>query len=80
MERRTNLRRRTLLTGKIIFNQRSSVINCVVRNLSDTGACLEVPDTLGIPDTFKLKVEPNGACSDCRVAWRLAKRVGVVFD
>lgn len=79
-ERRTNRRRRTLLTGKIIFNQRSSVITCVVRNLSDTGACLEIPATMHVPDAFELKVEPGGACFECRTVWRHAARIGVAFD
>ncbi|WP_370640704.1 PilZ domain-containing protein [Xanthobacter sp. NFH-44] len=79
-ERRTTRRRRTLLTGKIILNQRSSVISCVVRNLSDTGACLEVPAALNLPDAFELKIEPGGACSQCRIVWRSATRIGVAFD
>jgi hypothetical protein len=41
-DRRRDNRNRTLLGGKIIFNNRQSVIDCIVRNRSDTGACLQL--------------------------------------
>ena len=51
-ERRSIYRRRALKTGKIIFNDRQSVIDCVVRDESDAGARLKVGGVLGIPDEF----------------------------
>ncbi|MFO3797901.1 MAG: hypothetical protein ACK8QZ_11580, partial [Anaerolineales bacterium] len=56
-ERRIASRRRTLFSGKIIFNQQSSVFCCIVRNISETGACLEIESTVGIPDQFELLIE-----------------------
>src|SRR5947209_6716352 len=61
MERRTYSRQRTLKTGKIIFNQRSSVVDCTVRNLSTKGALLQTVSTLGIPNDFDLVIEPDKA-------------------
>ena len=52
MERRRELRARTLKSARILLNHHQSVIDCVVRNLSPTGACLKVETTLGIPDRF----------------------------
>ena len=37
MEKRNSTRTRCLLTGRIIFNNRSSVIDCTVRDISDDG-------------------------------------------
>lgn len=70
-------RRRTLFSGKIIFNQQSSVFNCIVRNISDAGACLEIDSPVGIPDQFELLVEGAGIKADYRVIWRRGKRIGV---
>ena len=36
-DRRSSKRRRTVLTGKVLFNNRASVFDCTVRDLSDTG-------------------------------------------
>lgn len=76
-ERRLASRRRTLFSGKIIFNQQSSVFTCIVRNISDAGACLEIESPVGIPDQFELLVEGAGIRADYRVIWRHGKRIGV---
>jgi hypothetical protein len=78
-EKRKVSRRRTLLSGTVVFNQHGSVITCVIKNLSDIGACIEVPSPTGIPDTFELSIEPGGRKEACQVAWRSEKRVGVRF-
>jgi hypothetical protein len=47
-ERRKIQRHRTLKAGHINFN-RAGAVDCRVRNLSPTGACLEVAGQVGIP-------------------------------
>lgn len=76
-ERRAAHRRRTLFSGKIIFNRQSSVLSCTVRNLSESGACLEVDSQIGVPDQFELLVEGAGVRAEYRVVWRRDKRIGV---
>lgn len=76
-ERRGAARRRTLFAGKIIFNQQSSVFNCIVRNVSEAGACLEVESPVGIPHQFELVVEGAGIRADYRIIWRRGNRIGV---
>lgn len=78
-ERRQYPRRRTLKGGRIVFNQRFSVVNCTVRNLSDGGACIEVATSVGIPDDFDLTIEPEHVNRCCHVAWRSEHRIGVAF-
>ena len=51
-DKRNALRRSTLKGGKIVFNAGRSTIDCTVRNLSATGAKLQVNSVVGIPDTF----------------------------
>ena len=78
-ERRVTLRHRILKAGTIAFN-RAGGISCMVRNMSPTGACLEVESQIGIPDRFTLVIESDRLQRPCHVAWRKDKRLGVAFD
>jgi hypothetical protein len=77
-EHRINPRHRTLKGGKITYANDTCVIDCVIRNLSLTGACLVVPMTIGIPRSFTLYVH-GGAHHPTGVVWRKGDRVGVRF-
>jgi hypothetical protein len=77
-EKRANPRVRTLKGGSIIFGA-GSIVDCVVRNLSGTGACLEVVSPVGIPDDFTLQIKSEPTKHDCHVVWRSANRIGVYF-
>lgn len=48
-ERRRSVRNRTLIGGKVIFNQRQSTLDCTIRNLSEDGALLVFPDSIALP-------------------------------
>ena len=77
--RRNEARRRVLIKrAQIVFKGREAVIDCVVRNLSDRGACLKVESPIGIPDTFDLVLD-NAPVRGCRVTWRSATQIGVAF-
>ena len=43
-------------------------LDCVVRNLSETGACLEVASPVGIPDDFTLQIKSEPTKRDRHVA------------
>jgi hypothetical protein len=77
-ERRKIIRRRTLKAGSITFN-RAAGIDCRVRNLSPSGACLEVASQVGIPNDFVLVVEHEHLTQSCHVIWRSGMRIGVEF-
>jgi PilZ domain len=79
MERRRQVRARTLKSGRIIFNHRSSVIDCTVRNLSPVGACLNVASTIGIPEEFEVMLDADNTTRNCRVVWQKEKQLGVRF-
>lgn len=76
-DQRTALRHRTLKTGTIAF-EHGGGIDCLVRNLSQSGACLEIESPLGIPNSFTLGFK-DGQRRQCLVAWRSARRIGVTF-
>jgi PilZ domain len=71
-------RRRVLKAGSIMFG--GSTIDCTVRNVSGTGAALEVASPLYIPDRFTLVVQTDQLRRSCHVVWRQERRIGVAFD
>jgi hypothetical protein len=71
-------RHRVLKAGTISFG--GGGITCTVRNLSDTGAALDVTSPVGIPDSFVLVLDTEDAQRPCRVVWRKEKRIGIVFE
>ncbi len=77
-ERRKIHRKRTFKGGSIISGLAAGV-DCVIRNLSDTGAFLEVESPVGIPDDFTLLIKPEIIKRKCHVEWRAANRIGVRF-
>lgn len=78
-ERRKVARNRSLLQGKILINDRHSVIDCVVRNLSADGACIQVASLTGVPPSFELQIGDDAATRSCVAIWHSDKRIGVKF-
>jgi hypothetical protein len=78
-ELREGSRQRTLKGGSISFACATG-IECIVRNISETGACLEVESSISIPDAFTLIIKPEYLKRACKVAWRANGRMGVRFD
>jgi hypothetical protein len=76
--RQIEVRRRVLKGARIAFNDHATTMDCVVRNLSDRGACLNVESPIGIPDSFDLLVD-DASVRHCRVTWRRATQIGVAF-
>jgi PilZ domain len=53
-------RRDTLVSEGAVIKFGDRTINCVVRNLSATGAAIEVPNQPGIPMRFELNIPRLG--------------------
>jgi hypothetical protein len=77
-EKRRANRRRILKSGTIEFDRVAH--SCVVRNLSEDGAALDVPYAIAIPPEFKLIVHTDQLSWACRVIWRKQNRLGVEFE
>ncbi len=77
-EHRNAPRHRVLKAGTIGFG--GSAINCMVRNISDTGAMLDVTNPVEVPEQFTLALPADGQHMSCHVVWRREKRIGVAFD
>jgi hypothetical protein len=79
-ERRTAARQRVYRTGIISFRDLGTTIECAVRNLSDTGACLLMTSPTSIPNEFDLALTRDKAPRHCRVVWRGENKIGVTFQ
>jgi diguanylate cyclase (GGDEF)-like protein len=78
-DRRAESRHRMLKEATILFNERRSTIDCVVRNLSEGGACLEVASPAGVPKEFELLIEGETTSRHCVSAWQIENKIGVEF-
>ncbi|HWX64229.1 PilZ domain-containing protein [Bradyrhizobium sp.] len=78
MDKRSAQREQVLKAGMIEFP--GGAFSCMVRNLSATGAALDVPGTIGIPDHFTLVIQTEGSRFFCHSVWRKDRRIGVTFS
>lgn len=60
------------------LNDSGTLVECVVRDISQTGARLIVTSPSELPDTFSLFLSKDVA-RRCRIVWRKEKQVGVNF-
>ena len=79
-ERRNERRMRALKSAKIAFNFGRSVIDCTVRNISASGARIDIANPVGVPESFMLVIEADQFMRRCRAVWSHEQRIGVTFD
>jgi hypothetical protein len=78
-DKRIAPRHRVLKQGRLAFDG-GGAVDCMVRNLSDTGARLEVVTPVGLPETFTLVIPSDKFTRRCHAVWSHDKRIGVAFD
>jgi hypothetical protein len=76
-ERRIAPRSRVLKTGSLVLSEKAPKLECTIRNLSATGALLQISSTFGIPADFDLFI--GSERRSCHVVWRTDTRLGVAF-
>jgi hypothetical protein len=76
-DRRAKHRQRVFKAGTIEFD--GSGVDCTIRNMSPTGAALDVATPIGIPHEITLNIMSRDERQSCRIVWRKEKRIGVVF-
>ena len=79
LERRQSARDRVILGSVASINDRGSTMDCVVRNISDGGACVEFDETAKLPDEMNLTIARKGRSFLAKMIWRQADRVGLAF-
>lgn len=77
-EQRRSPRRRVLKAGTISFGIAAG-IDCVVKNISDTGALISVESSVGVPNNFTLVIRTDSLRREAVVKWRRARSIGIAF-
>jgi hypothetical protein len=78
-DRRHSARDKVLLGGVAEINHAGSTMDCVVRNFSDNGACVEFEAPTKLPATMHLTIARKGRSFLATQIWRQANRVGLAF-
>jgi hypothetical protein len=76
-ENRRAARYNVLKVGAIKFGRNS--VNCLIRNLSTTGAAIDLSSRPELPERFVLVVPGDGLQLSCRTVWRKEHKIGVTF-
>ena len=79
VEARQTERIRALLRARIIFNNGNSTVDCTIKNVSSTGAKIELSNTVSVPADFSLEVPQRGRTYRARIVWRDFTAAGVMF-
>lgn len=78
-EHRIARRHRVLKQGKILLPNGLTVIDCAIRDMSETGAKLQCADQGAIPNSFRLVFTADRTMRDAEVIWRRPELIGVRF-
>jgi len=73
-----SFRYRTDRSARIVLDD-GGVIDCFVRDLSTTGARLELANLKQVSGKFILRIDGMPKPHKCRVAWRTANMLGVEY-
>lgn len=78
-ERRSNVRQKSFMQGRLYFNHRQSSMDCNIRNFSDMGARLEFPETTSLPDSFEVHIPSKNQYFQARAIWHDGADIGVAW-
>ncbi len=72
-------RPRTYVGGKLVYGDYFSV-DCVVRDITDGGARVQISCDQPVPDQLFLVDLRSGIAYEARVAWRRYPQIGLAFE
>lgn len=78
-DKRTSNRIRSFLRAQIIFNNRMTTIDCIVKNISPDGARVALSDTLAVPTEFDIYIPQHNRSHHARLVWRDKESIGIDF-
>jgi len=77
--RRRDLRRRTLKRGLLILNEGYSTVNCVIRDISDSGVRVAVEGRFLAPDRMELMIVDADRKRPVEKRWQRDNQIGLMF-
>ncbi len=78
VEKRASPRQKVFKHGVLAFSG-GGAIDCTVRNISLTGARIDVANLVSLPDAFTLLIESDRFMRRCRPVWRTDDKIGLAF-
>lgn len=78
-EHRREARQRVFLKGRVIFNNGASSMDCLVRDMSTTGARLALSESATLPEVFELYIPQKDRSFRATLRWRREDGVGLTF-
>lgn len=78
-ERRVAPRMRTLKRAKIIFNGGFSTFDCILRNISATGALLTIDEAAHLPKEFLIRIGEERDERPAKLVYRRGMFAGIRF-
>jgi hypothetical protein len=79
LDRRQRARNKVFFGGVAAINEPGSTVDCVVRNISEHGACVEFDSAAKLPDEISLTIPRKGRSFLARMIWRHANKVGLAL-
>lgn len=79
IEHRRQARRGGFQIGSLFFHEHPQQAECLVWNLSDLGAMIEVETSTIIPSYFRLIATSLGINRGCKVVWRDGRKIGLEY-
>jgi PilZ domain len=78
-DRRKFVRRLTLKGGRLAYDCGSQTTDCLIRDLSEGGARIQVADVHCIPSELLLSFDDGRGSRSCFVRWRRGNALGIEF-
>ena len=78
-ERRKSKRIPRISHATIVSLTDAAIVQCVLHDISSTGARIWVEDAELVPDYFKLRIPGAPLIPRCRVRWRSDNEMGLEF-
>ena len=78
-ERRVARRTRTFKGAQILFNNRFSTVDCIVRNISATGALLTIDGSVPLPKQFEFRIGDDDIPRPAKLVYRRELFAGIHF-
>jgi hypothetical protein len=76
--RRGTFRKNAFTFGTVLLA--GGEVGCLVWDVTEAGAQIEVEDDQTVPDRFPLRVSAEAEPRPAAVAWRRNRRIGIAFE
>ena len=78
-DQRKTTRQRVFLSGKVVFGETDLTVDCLIRDLSRTGAKVKLAGVLPLPPDVYLLELKSGMAFESRIVWRRLPEIGLQF-